>query len=120
MDRKRRDLRHEVLGFVHRFVQENGFAPTCDEIRRAVDLSSRSHASYYLGILEREGHIQRTPRSPRGLRLLQECGENATRQSFDAWSPAAIQRSSRYSDFSDPRPACLQPLPRGKGDEYDG
>ena len=119
MARQRRDLRHEVLGFVARFVQENGYAPTCAEIGKAVGLSSKSHASYYLGILEREGHIQRTPRSPRGLRLSQDCDALITQQPFDAWVPGPIRDTSRHLDLSELQPAFLQPHPH-KGGDHDG
>jgi repressor LexA len=70
MDENRRNLRSEVLSFVKRYVEKNGYAPTCEEIREAIGLSSKSHATYYLGALEREGLIERTPYAPRGLRLV--------------------------------------------------
>ena len=69
MNRKQRDRRLDVLRFVTGFVHENGYGPTYDEIRAAVGLCSKSHASYYLGILERDGLVERKPHSPRGLRV---------------------------------------------------
>jgi repressor LexA len=55
---------------VEAFVDGNGYPPTYDEIREAVGLSSKSHVGYYLRALEEDGLIERTPRTPRGLRLV--------------------------------------------------
>ena len=60
----------EVLDYLQEYLVDNGYAPTQEEIREAIGLSSRSHAAYYLGALERKGLVVRTPRSPRGLRLV--------------------------------------------------
>lgn len=70
MERRRRNLRAKVLEFVETYLDENGYPPTFDEIREAVGLSSKSHVDYYLGALEEEGLIERTPHTPRGLRLV--------------------------------------------------
>lgn len=64
------DLCSEVLRFVGDFVRDNGYAPTYDEIRASVGLSSKSHVKYYLAVLEGEGLIERTPHAPRSLRLV--------------------------------------------------
>ena len=70
MDQERNNRRTQVLRYVEQFLRENGYAPTCEEIRAAMHLSSKSHAAYYLGILERQGVIEKKPRSPRGLKLV--------------------------------------------------
>lgn len=59
-----------VLKFVEQFLEENGYPPTYDEIKEGVGLSSKSHAMYYLKALEKDGLVERTPHSPRGLRLV--------------------------------------------------
>jgi repressor LexA len=69
VNREQRDRKLDVLRFVNGFFHENGYGPTYDEIRAAVGLCSKSHASYYLGILERDGLVERKPYSPRGLRV---------------------------------------------------
>ena len=69
MGRNPKNRRRDVLRYVTGFVRDNGYGPTCDEIRAAVGLSSKSHASYYLGILERDGLVERKPYTPRGLRV---------------------------------------------------
>jgi len=70
MDKQRKSLRDDILDFVACFVDDNGYAPTYDEIREAVGLSSKSHVDYYLQALEEDGLIERTPRTPRALRLV--------------------------------------------------
>ena len=70
MSKGQRDLRQEVLGFVVRFCEDNGYAPTCDEIRESLGMSSKSHAGYYLFALENVGFTERKPRTPRGLRVV--------------------------------------------------
>jgi len=69
MSQVRNNRRTQVLQYVEQFLQENGYAPTCEEIRAALRLSSKSHAAYYLGILEQQGLLEKRPRSPRGLKL---------------------------------------------------
>jgi repressor LexA len=65
----RKNYRQEVLAFVESYMSNNGYPPTFEEIRESVGLSSKSHVDYYLGALEGDGLIQRTPHTPRGLRL---------------------------------------------------
>jgi repressor LexA len=64
-----RHRRDDVLCFLQTYLEENGYAPTYDEIRRAVGLSSKSHVAHYLCGLEHAGLIERAKRRPRGLRL---------------------------------------------------
>ncbi len=59
----------QVLEFVGDFIAEWGYAPSYDDIRKALGLSSRSHVNYYLDALEKEGQIDRTPHTSRSLRL---------------------------------------------------
>jgi repressor LexA len=70
MGKHRKNLRSEVLEFMQSFVDDNGYPPTFEEIMEAVGLSSKSHVDYYLVALEEAGAIERTPRTPRGLRLI--------------------------------------------------
>jgi repressor LexA len=70
MERKRKNHRGRVLEFLEAYLVENGYPPTYEEIREAVGLSSKSHVDYYLEGLEEDGLIERTPHTPRGLRLV--------------------------------------------------
>jgi len=69
MGQQRKNLRDQVLEYVEGYIARRGYAPSYDEIRSAVGLSGRSHVNYYLDALERDGQIERTPRTPRSLRL---------------------------------------------------
>jgi repressor LexA len=70
VNESRRDYKAEVLRFVSRFMEANGYPPTYEEIAESVGLSGKSHVNYYLGALEEDGRIERKPRTPRGLRLV--------------------------------------------------
>jgi repressor LexA len=70
MGNHRKDLRNQVLAFVARFLDEQGYPPTNEEIKEALGLSGKSHVKYYLDALEEEGLILRKPRTPRGLTVL--------------------------------------------------
>jgi repressor LexA len=70
VNESRKDYKAEVLRFVSRFMEANGYPPTYEEIAESVGLSGKSHVDYYLGALEEDGRIERKPRTPRGLRLV--------------------------------------------------
>jgi DNA-binding transcriptional ArsR family regulator len=70
MGKQRCNHRDRILNYLEAYLDENGYPPTYDEIREAVGLSSRSHVNYHLTALEEQGFIERTPRVPRGLRLV--------------------------------------------------
>ena len=70
MGKQKNQLQEQVFEFVETHINLNGYPPTYDEIRKAIGLSSKSHVDYYLQALEEDGLIERTPRTPRGLRLV--------------------------------------------------
>ena len=111
MTSMRKNYRSEVLGFVESFMENNGYPPTLEEIRESVGLSSKSHVDYYLDALEEDGIIERTPRTPRGLRLV---GRSRSTFAVDlegtiaAGQPLELADSPRLeieltSDIADPR-----------------
>jgi repressor LexA len=59
-----------ILGFIERFLGENGYPPSIRDIGSAVDISSTSVVNYNLKALQREGYIARDPEVSRGLRLV--------------------------------------------------
>jgi repressor LexA len=69
MGQQRKNRQGEVLEFVEEYITAWGYAPSYDDIRKALGLSGRSHVDYYLDALEKDGQIERTPRTPRSLRL---------------------------------------------------
>jgi repressor LexA len=60
----------DMLSFMEKFVQENGYPPTIREIGHAVDISSTSVVDYNLNILQAKGLIQRDRAVSRGVKLL--------------------------------------------------
>lgn len=69
MGQHRKNMRDQVLEFVGEYITASGYAPSYDDIRKALGLSGRSHVDYYLDALERDGQIERTPHTARSLRV---------------------------------------------------
>jgi repressor LexA len=60
-----------VLEFLQRFIQENGYAPSYQEIANAFGLSSRSTAQKYVERLREAGYLDMDANSKRGVSLKQ-------------------------------------------------
>ncbi len=58
-----------IMKFIGDFMRRNGYPPTIREIGAKVGISSTSVVNYNLGILEREGYIERDREISRGIRL---------------------------------------------------
>lgn len=56
-----------ILEFIQRFTREKGFPPTIREIGEAFDIASTNGVRYYLGLLEKQGHIKRNSKISRGI-----------------------------------------------------
>lgn len=59
----------KVLAYVERAAVQNGRPPTMKEVAGHFGWSSTSTAQQHLGALERKGHLSRTPKSARSLRV---------------------------------------------------
>jgi repressor LexA len=57
----------EILGFIQRFTRDRGFPPTIREIGKAYGISSTNGVRYYLGLLEKAGHLKRSGKISRGI-----------------------------------------------------
>jgi repressor LexA len=55
-----------VLSFIHDFMARNRFAPTAQEIAERFGIAVKN-GYYYLDLLERKGHIRRTPNRHRQI-----------------------------------------------------
>src|SRR4051812_46904342 len=62
---------HEILEFVNRHVDANGYPPTVREIGQAVGLTSPSTVHAHLARLEAAGLIRRDPTKPRALEVIE-------------------------------------------------
>jgi len=61
--------RARILDYIREFVREKGYPPTVREVQRACGLASPHPVQYHLAALQRDGLIDRTPRTPRGMHV---------------------------------------------------
>ena len=60
----------EVLRYVRRYIERNGYPPSCKDIGTAFGFTKK-RAYDYLTVLQRKGYIRRTAQRVRGLRLVE-------------------------------------------------
>jgi repressor LexA len=65
------ERQQRILAFIEGFVAENGYPPTYEEIRVALNISTKSLVHHHLDVLEEAGCLTRMPNTPRGIRLSQ-------------------------------------------------
>lgn len=63
------DKQQQILNFIRKQIEEVGYPPTVREICDAVGLNSPSTVHGYLKRLEKNGHIEKSQGSSRGIRL---------------------------------------------------
>jgi repressor LexA len=56
-----------IMEFIQTFAREKGYPPTIREIGKAFQIRSTNGVRYYLGLLEKSGHLNRRPKISRGL-----------------------------------------------------
>lgn len=59
----------EILGFIKRCLEDNGFPPTRAEIAQELGFKSPNAAEEHLKALARKGAIEMTPGASRGIRI---------------------------------------------------
>ncbi|MSP78975.1 MAG: repressor LexA [Dehalococcoidia bacterium] len=64
------EKQQRILGFLQNFLSEHHFPPTVRDIQRGCDISSTSVVDYNLQVLQKSGHIRRSPDISRGIELL--------------------------------------------------
>ncbi len=70
MNKKPNDKQQQILDFVNRQVEDNGYPPSVREICSAVGFKSTSTVHGYLERLEKDGLITKDPSKPRALRVI--------------------------------------------------
>lgn len=60
----------ELLDYIMICVVVDGFPPSIDEMCRDLNISSKSLASYYLRLLEKDGKIIIKPNTARGIKVI--------------------------------------------------
>ncbi|MBI4339754.1 MAG: transcriptional repressor LexA [Chloroflexi bacterium] len=68
--KKLSERQQRILRYIGDFLEEHGFPPSVRDIQHACDISSTSVVDYNLRIIEREGHIRRSPEISRGIEVL--------------------------------------------------
>ncbi len=64
---------HELLTFIKSYVrQNNGVAPSFEEMQRALGLSSKSGVHRLMDALEERGHVKRSRYRHRSLELVED------------------------------------------------
>ncbi len=66
------ERQRNILRFMQRYMDKNGFPPTIREIGEATGINSTSVVNYNLNKLVTEGYLERSDRVSRGLRLVGE------------------------------------------------
>src|SRR5271165_6272034 len=59
--------RLQILNFIADCQRDRGYPPSVREIGEAVGLTSSSTVHTHLGVLQREGYLQRDPTKPRAI-----------------------------------------------------
>ena len=59
--------RWRIVEFIRNFIEQRSYAPTIEEIRKGLDISSKSVVNYHLKALEEEGIIDRVPEVARAM-----------------------------------------------------
>ncbi len=70
----------DILKFIEKQVEEQGYAPSVREIGKAVGLSSTATVHSYLAKLEEKGYIKKENQKGRTLRLLKGLNKNNTNE----------------------------------------
>jgi len=62
-------LEQKMLDYISQYLRSQGYAPTYEEIKQGLGLRSKSWVSRHLKRLEVMGHLERTPKVPRSIRI---------------------------------------------------
>lgn len=71
-------LEEKILQFITHYITQNGHAPTLVEIGEGLEISSKGTVHRYVESLIDKGHLHRTGRSWRGIRLTGEQNKRLT------------------------------------------
>jgi len=61
-----------ILGYIQKFISENGYSPSIRDIQISLNISSTSVVAYNLKALEEKGKLERQDKISRGIRLLED------------------------------------------------
>jgi repressor LexA len=81
------ERQRSILQYMEKYLEQRGFPPTIREIGNATGIGSTSVVNYNLNKLVQAGHIERTGRASRGLRLVKPTGKGRSAAVAVAPSP---------------------------------
>ncbi len=82
------ERQRNILRFMDRYMDANGYPPTIREIGEATNIASTSVVNYNLNKLVKAGYLERSGRVSRGLRLIGDLPGKAAKQAAKAISAA--------------------------------
>ncbi|MBC7288207.1 MAG: transcriptional repressor LexA [Armatimonadetes bacterium] len=103
--------RQQILDFIRRTIQEQGFPPTVREICRAVGLRSTSTVHFHLRALERAGLLKREPLLTRAMRPMDM--EHSPKQQRVRYVPLVGRVAAGTPVLAEQNVEELIPLPEG-------
>lgn len=62
---------NNILDFIVKYIEENKYSPTYQEIADSFNFSNKSHVEYYIKKLKDNGKITYNYRSPRSIRIVE-------------------------------------------------
>ncbi len=83
------ERQRNMLRYIQRYTQENGFPPTIRQIGENTGINSTSVVNYNLNKLVQAGYLNRSQHVSRGLRLTQEIPETGRRKKVNL--PAKVK-----------------------------
>ncbi len=98
---------HELLLFINRHLRDSGVSPSFDEMKRALDLKSKSGIHRLVTGLEERGFLRRLPHRARALEVLRLPEDTAAgpRKPTNGFDPRVIEGGFRAGRAADPEPS---------------
>jgi repressor LexA len=116
------DTRQRILGFIGKFLNERGYAPTVRDIARGCNISTPSVVQYHLNMLEEEGHIRRDPEVFRSIQLLGRRREALSRVpllgTIAAGKPIPVPTPDSWTTVPEEALQLTEELTQGKKNVY--
>lgn len=105
-----------ILAFMERYIDQRGFPPTIREIGNATTIGSTSVVNYNLNKLVQSGHLERSSRASRGLRLIKSGAKSAKNAPAPVIVPSQTVRVSIVGQIVASQPVSV---PEDMGQYYD-
>ncbi len=116
------NTRQRILGFIGKFLNERGYAPTVRDIARGCNISTPSVVQYHLNMLEQQGHIRRDPEVFRSIQLVGRRREAPSRVpllgAIAAGRPIPVPTPDTWTNVPEETLQLTEEVTQGKKDVY--